>query len=126
MTIRRNMLFVHSQFTRVIPTENSLNIILKNTHFKEDLLAEKQKISLHIDYSNPEPILSVAFQEPFYDFQEKLTSGDFLKERGVWLKSYNIMIRLILADSVIGDEVSTRTFVLNSEESSKLKAALEK
>ena len=120
------MSFAYSQFTRLIPSDNSLNIILKNTHFKDDLLAENRRINLHIDYSNPDPILSVEFQEPFYDFQEKLTSSDFLEDRSLWLKSDNVVIKLILADSVIGDKVSTRKFILDSEASRKLKSALEK
>ena len=118
------MSFYYSQFTRLIPSGNSLNIILKNTHFKDDLLDENRRIMLKVEYNDTDPILSVEFQESLYDFQEVLKSGDFLGDRGLWLKSDNLVIKLTLADSVISDKVSTRSFTLDAEESQKLKALL--
>ena len=120
------MSLTYSQYTRLIPTDNSLNIILKNTHFKDDLLNEKHRIMLKIDYNDADVILSLEFQEPFYDFQEMLKPSDFLEERKLWLKSDNLVIKLILADSVIGDKVSIRSFTLDTKESQKLKALLSK
>lgn len=115
----------YAQFARLIPSNTSLNIILKNTHFKDDILDEKNEIILQIAYAERKPVLKVNFQEPFYDFKEILQAEDFKGERGQWLQSNNIVIQLMLADAVIGDSISTRIFTLGSEESQKLRSALE-
>ncbi|MCF2443781.1 hypothetical protein L0657_07420 [Dyadobacter sp. CY345] len=114
----------YSQYTRLIPSENSLNVILKNTHFKDDLLDEIKTVTVQIDFNHEAPIISVAFQEPFYDFEEILRKGDYSGDRGIWLKSDNLVIKLMLADSVFGDKISSRSFTFNAEESKKLKAVL--
>lgn len=115
----------YSQYTRLIPSENSLKVILKNTHFKDDLLDEMKTVTVRIDFNHEAPVISFAFQEPFYDFQQILRKGDYSGDRGMWLKSDNLVIKLMLADSVFGDKITSRSFTLNVGESEKLKSVLQ-
>ncbi|HEV7381190.1 MAG TPA: hypothetical protein VGN64_15440, partial [Dyadobacter sp.] len=53
---------------RIQPTQEFLNIILKNTHFNDDLLKDSAKTKLHISYYFPIPVAVIRFAEAFYDF----------------------------------------------------------
>ena len=111
---------------RLQPTSTSLNIILKNTHFKDDILAEKAQIQFRIDYSMPVPILIFRFSEPFYDFGEVLKLETLIAAYGEWLDKSNIIVKLVMSDTVVTDKISSREFVLSESESNILKAEMNK
>ena len=98
---------------RLQPASDALNIILKNTHFKDDILAEKAKIQLRIDYSMTIPILVFTFSEPFYDLWEVVKLETLTTSNEEWLNKSNIIIKLIMSETVITDRISTREFILS-------------
>jgi len=111
-------------FLRLIPTAHSLDIILKNTNFKDDLLDDNQQVTFKIDYTNENVMLSVSFKEPYYDFEVLLNKKDYPRERNLWLACSNIVIKLVLAQAVISDKATTRLLVLDFEESEKMRSVL--
>ena len=106
---------------RLQPASDALNIILKNTHFKDDILAEKAKIHLRIDYSMTIPILVFTFSEPFYDFWEVVKLETLTTSNEEWLNKSNIIIKLIMSETVITDRLSTREFILSESETNTLR-----
>lgn len=113
-----------SEYTRLQPTPSALRVILKNTHFPDDLLSPDKLISMKVLYNAPSILLNFSFQEPMYDFTEILSPGDFQGERSDWLKKQKIEILLSLADTVFTDKLTKRTFTPDLSESALLRAHL--
>jgi hypothetical protein len=107
-----------SEFVRVLPAPDALHVILKNTHFKKELLNESAE--LRFVYRGAEVIIVFHFPEPWYDFSETLT---FHSEMD-WLHAEKIVVTLRIADSVIADELTTRDFILSVQESNALRTHL--
>ena len=107
---------------RLQPTAVSLNVILKNTYFKDDILADGERIKLRIDYAAEMPFLVFKFPEPFYDFiqilsQQTITDLD-------WVHKNPVVVKLVMPDSVITDHLSTHSFTVGPEESVRLISSL--
>ena len=109
---------------RLQPTSNSLNVILKNTFFKDSILDEGSKIHFRIDYAMNLPVIIFKFSEPYYDFLEVLKYETLAGLNYEWLNQSNIVIKLIMSDSTITDKLTTREFVLDVSESDHLKEQL--
>lgn len=110
--------------TRLQPTPNSLNIILKNTHFKDEILATGSKIHFRIAYSTNIPVLIFKFPEPYYDFLQVLSPAQMTGSNQEWLNKSPVLINLVISNTVIADCLSTRAFSLDFAESENLKAIL--
>jgi hypothetical protein len=108
----------NSEFVRSVSTPNALHIILKNTHFKNDLINDALK--LHIEYSFEAAILVFNFSEPYYGFSETLKYGSI--EGQDWLKADRIVISISIADSVIADQLTNKEFILDEQESAALRS----
>lgn len=106
---------------RLQPSSDSLNIILKNTHFSDDILSDSQKVKLYIDYRYPLAVAVLSFAAPFYDFILPLRLSSTNAATSSWLNQTCLAIKLVLADPVITDRLSTLTFRLDSVESEKLR-----
>ena len=109
---------------RLQPTSDSLNVILKNTNFRDNMLAVNSKIQLRIDYTANIPVLIFKFQEHFYDFLTVLNHALLSGSNQQWLNKNPVVIRLVLSDSVITDRLSIRSFLLDPLESDELRAHL--
>jgi|GEM_PF-2556728 len=109
---------------RLQPTSDSLNVILKNTHFKDDMLAVNSKIQLRIDYTSNIPILIFKFDQRFYDFLCVLNPKSLALSNQEWLNKNPVVIRLVLSDTVFADHLSIRIFPLDPTESKQLEVAL--
>ena len=104
---------------RVIAGANSLDIILKNTHYPDDLLASDAPVACRIEWTAEGPFLVFGFRLPSYDFSEPLDN----REQGCpgWLHQPQITVRLLLADNVIADRVTERVFVLSQQDSDRIR-----
>ena len=109
---------------RLQPTSNSLNVILKNTFFKDSILDEGPKIHFRIDYAMNLPVVIFKFSEPYYDFVEVLKYETLAGLNYEWLNHSNIVIKLIMSDSTITDKLTIREFILDVSESNHLKEQL--
>ncbi|CAG4999989.1 hypothetical protein DYBT9275_02361 [Dyadobacter sp. CECT 9275] len=114
---------IHPDITRLQPTSDSLNVLLKNTHFKDNLLDSGSKIGLQIKYHENLPILIFSFHERYYDFLEVI-DHKILNGSHAWLDNAHLTITLVLADPVITDQVSSRIFRLDVQESQRLRERL--
>jgi hypothetical protein len=117
------MLAPQPDIVRLQPSLDSLKVILRNTHFRNDILEEPAKIALHIDHHHAIPVIVVRFAEPYYDFIAPLRLPS--SEKQAWFYCPVITIKLILSDSVISDQLSTRIFRLGIEESDVLRTSME-
>lgn len=97
-----------SPYIRVLPGTDTLDIILKNTHFPDDLLSEN--VECHLSWEEGTPVLVFQFKQAAYDFSEPLLASDLKNSERGWLQQPAITVRLLLADSVIADKISQRTF----------------
>ena len=109
---------------RLQPTSNSLNVILKNTFFKDSILDEGSKIRFRIDYAMNLPVIIFKFSEPYYDFVEVLKYETLAGLNYEWLKQSKIVIKLVMSDSVVTDKLTTREFVLDVSGSDHLREQL--
>lgn len=107
--------------TRLTQSKDSLTIILKNTHFSDQILEDSSKVSLHIDYSYPIAVAVIRFTETYYDFIQPLRFSGTELSASIWLDQSIIAIKLVLSDSVITDQLSTVVFQLNPVDSLKLR-----
>lgn len=108
---------------RVIPGAASLDIILKNTHFPDDLLRPGAPIECTVQWDGRIPVLIFSFtQAPASDFSEPLIPAELKNADRGWLQQPRILVRLLLADSVIADRVVAREFWLS--ETDEVRAAL--
>lgn len=114
-----------SPYIRILPNATTLDIILKNTHFPDELMAPDAPIQCRIEWAENTPVLVFAFKLPSYDLREPLLPGEFQKGDRGWLQQRSIRIRLLLADSVITDRIVERAFVLTGSESEEVQKAFE-
>lgn len=106
---------------RIQPTTDALNIILKNTHFQDDVLGQASNIRFRIDYTASIPVLIFRFHEPFYDFLlvlSKETAGGVDHE---WINKDPVLIRMVISDTVVTDRLSTVEFQLDESERTLLR-----
>jgi len=107
--------------TRLQPTPDSLNVILKNTHFRDGILDAVNKVQLSVDYALELPLLVFKFSEPYYDFLEILKFENFAGINQEWLEKEQILIKLISSDVSIADKLTTREFLLSIDASVHLR-----
>ena len=107
--------------TRLQPTLDSLNVILKNTHFRDGILDAVNKVQFSVDYALELPLLVFKFSEPYYDFLEILKFENFAGINQEWLEKEQILIKLISSDVSIADKLTTREFLLSIDESVHLR-----
>jgi hypothetical protein len=106
---------VSPDVSRLRPTSDSLNVILKNTHFRDDILSNNAAIKLRVDHSLKVPVLVFKFPESFYDFVQIL-GADFKQDKNLnWLNKKPIIIKLILSDPVVTDLLSEFVFTIEEE-----------
>ncbi|WP_025761836.1 hypothetical protein [Dyadobacter tibetensis] len=108
--------------TRLQPSSNSLQIILKNTSFPENLLKADSIVRFRVEYYQDLPLLIFNFPEPRYDFLEWLSIREIVDWE--WLAQKKICIRLMLADIVFTDQFTAREFLLEVSTSTTLKNKL--
>ena len=101
-----------SPHIRALPRAATLDILLKNTHFPDGLLAREAPIECRVEWDEKVPVLVFAFQLASYDFSEPLLPAELRKADQGWLDQQPIQIRLLLADNVITDHVTERLFLL--------------
>ncbi|MGV3602223.1 MAG: hypothetical protein ACO1N1_13510 [Dyadobacter fermentans] len=106
---------------RVIAGANSLDIILKNTQYPDDLLAPDAPVACRIEWTAEGPVLVFGFRLPSYDFSEPLNNREQGSARPGWLHQPQITVRLLLADNVIADRVTERIFVLSQQDSDRIR-----
>lgn len=102
-----------SPYIRILPGASTLDIILKNTHFPDDLLIETAQIQCLVEWLDGIPVLGFQFKSPAYDFSEPLPIDDSKNTEQGWLHQPQITVRLLLADSIIADRMTERVFVLS-------------
>lgn len=108
---------IFNDFVRLQATDDSLNVILKNTHFRDGLLTDNSHIRFKIEYEASLPVLILKFKEPIYDFFEILEYRLLTSPHKNWLNNDHIVFQLILADTVITDQLNSRFFQLSLDES---------
>ncbi|GGN04611.1 hypothetical protein GCM10010967_44480 [Dyadobacter beijingensis] len=113
-----------SPYVRIVPGHASLDMILKNTHFPDELLAPDAPIRCSLQWDGPTPVLVFAFKTPAYDFSEPLPAEQLAAAAQDLLNQPQIKVRLLLADSVIADQVAARNFVLSDADSTAIRKAL--
>ena len=114
-----------SPYIRMLPGAITLDIILKNTHFPDDLLAEAAPIQCIVEWKDGIAVLVFQFKSPFYDFSEPLLPAEFQNSERGWLQQQRINIRLLLADNVITDQVTERVSFLSENDSDQIRRILE-
>lgn len=112
-----------SPYIRVLPGTDTLDIILKNTHFPDDLLSEN--VECHLSWEEGTPVLVFQFKQAAYDFSEPLLASDLKNSERGWLQQPAITARLLLADSVIADKISQRTFSISEHETDGIRKAFD-
>ncbi len=110
-----------SPYIRVLPGTSYLDIILKNTHFPDDLLAETSVIQAGIQWQDGLLFLVVHFKSPAYDFSEPLIPADLKNGERGWLQQSIVTVRLLLADNVFADKVTERTVALSERDSGQVR-----
>ncbi|WP_353718477.1 hypothetical protein [Dyadobacter sp. 676] len=113
-----------SPHIRVLPHAATLDIILKNTHFPDDLLDNTSPIQCAIEWKDSVPVLVFRFKNTAYDFNEPLLSHELKNGERGWLNQSAISVRLLLANSVIADHVTERKFILSKNDSQSVKEVL--
>ncbi len=108
---------------RLQPTPHALNVVLKNTHFRDGILSDPSKIKVQVIDAHALPILIVEFAEPYYDFIQVLTPTVLFGAE--WLDKTPVTIRLVISDTVITDTLTSASFYLNTEEVDSLKKQTE-
>nr|WP_295923217.1 hypothetical protein [uncultured Dyadobacter sp.] len=114
-----------SPYIRVLPTATTLDVILKNTHFPDDLLSETSPIQCRVEWQGKIPALVFHFKSPAYDFSEPLVPSELKNAERGWLQQPAITIRLLQADTVIADKVAERKFSISPQETNSLRDFLE-
>ena len=114
-----------SPYIRVLPGANSLDIILKNTHFPDGLLDEASQAQCRVEWADGIPVLVFQFKSAFYDFSEPLLPAELKNSERGWLDQQPIQLRLLLADNVITDQVAERVFFLAKNESDEIRKVFE-
>ncbi len=114
-----------SPHIRVLPRANTLDIILKNTHFPDGLLSETDRIQCRAEWKDGIPVLVFQFKSAVHDFSEPLVPAELKNSEQGWLDRQPIQLRLLLADSVITDQVTERTFFLAKNESDEIRKVFE-
>lgn len=114
-----------SSYIRVLPSANSLDIILKNTHFPDGLLSEASQVQCRVEWTDRIPVLVFQFKSTFYDFSEPLIPAELRNSEQGWLYQQPIQLRLLLADNVITDRVTERAFLLAKNESDEIRKVFE-
>lgn len=112
-----------SPYIRVLPGTDTLDIILKNTHFPDDLLSEN--VECHLRWEEGTPVLVFQFNQAAYDFSEPLVPAELKGGERDWLQPRLIQTRLLLADNVVTDQVTARTFFLTMQESDEIRKVFE-
>ena len=112
-----------SPYIRVLPGAATLDIILKNTHFPDGLLDEA--IRFFVEWRDGVPVLVFQFKSASYDFSEPLIPAELKNGETGWLQHPIVSIRLLLADTVISDQVAEQRFTLANHEAGKIKSSLE-
>lgn len=110
-----------SSYIRVLPSANSLDIILKNTHFPDGLLSEASQVQCRVEWTDRIPVLVFQFKSTFYDFIEPLIPAELENSERGWLQQPSVTVRLLLSDNVVTDQLDERVFVLSRNESDKIK-----
>lgn len=110
-----------SPHIRVLPSANTLDIILKNTHFPDDLLSEASQVQCLVEWTDRIPVLVFQFKSTFYDFNEPLIPAELENSERGWLQQPSVTVRLLLSDNVVTDQLDERVFVLSRNESDKIK-----
>jgi hypothetical protein len=116
---------VFPDVARLQPMPDSLNVILKNTYFKDGILESGSLIKIRVDYVMDIPLLVFKFQEPYYDFLQILKNEKSILSNQEWLNKDQISIKLVISDPVITDRLTYREFILSVAESSRLKEQLD-
>jgi len=111
--------------TRLMPTANSINIILKNTHFPDDALQNTHGIKLKVRNISGIPVLIFRFANSSYDFPEPLNYYRLKNSENGWLDKDEIVVKLQLADAVISDQMYEREFTLSASESEAIRSSFE-
>ncbi len=109
---------------RLQPTHDTLNIILKNTHFKDDILTADSQIQLRIDCTAGIPVLIFKFPEPYYDFLQIFNFTMLSGGNQEWLDKNPVIIKLVMSDTVITDRLSSLSFSLDPVESENLRISI--
>ncbi|MET7257597.1 hypothetical protein [Dyadobacter fermentans] len=110
-----------SPYIRVLTSANTLDIILKNTHFPDDLLSEASQVQCLVEWTDRIPVLVFQFKSTFYDFNEPLIPAELENSERGWLQQPSVTVRLLLSDNVVTDQLDERVFVLSRNESDKIK-----
>lgn len=114
-----------SPHIRVLPRASTLDIILKNTHFPDGLLNETNQVQCRVEWRDGLPVLVFQFKSAVHDFSEPLVPAELRNSEQGWLDQRPIQLRLLLADNVITDQVTERTFFLSKNESDEIPKAFE-
>jgi len=99
-------------------------MILKNTHFHDDLLSETYPIQCLVEWQDGIPVLVFQFKSAAYDFSEPLLPAELKHGERGWLEQPRIEVRLLLADNVITDHVAERTFFLPGNDADEIRRML--
>lgn len=113
-----------SPYIRVLPGAATLDIILKNTHFPDDLLADTSQTQCQVKWKERIPVLTFHFKSPVYDFSEPLVPAELKNAEPGWVDQPRVIVRLLLANTTIADDVTEREFVLSKDDSRSLKEVL--
>jgi len=113
-----------SPHIRVLPRAATLDIILKNTHFPDDLLHEASPVQCAVEWRGSIPVLEFQFKNTAYDFNEPLVPHELKNGDRGWLNQPKVIVRLLLANSVIADDVTERKFILSKNNSQNVKEVL--
>ncbi|KAA6439850.1 hypothetical protein FEM33_10390 [Dyadobacter flavalbus] len=79
--------------TRLIPTADSIHIILKNTHFPDNLLQDDHGIKLKVMNISGLPVLFFSFTNSSYDFPEPLNDYRLGNSEAGWLDRDQIAVK---------------------------------
>jgi len=109
---------------RLQPTSDSLNVILRNTHFPDHILEKDSDITIVVDFVMDLPVLVIKFPQPYYNFLEILGTQLLESETQEWVYKEKIVIKLVLSDTVFTDRLTTKRFTLEITESEKLRKQL--
>lgn len=104
---------------RLQSTPNALNVVLKNTHFRDGILSDPSKIKVQVSDAHALPVLIVQFPEPYYDFIQVLNPIVLIGAE--WLDKTPVTITMVISDTVITDELTSVSFYLKTEEVNSLK-----
>lgn len=99
---------------RILQTNESLTLILKNTHFT-DLGGATVGFRIIDDL----PALLVKFPEPAYDFLMVLNLYE-MGGKGKWTEVPALNVILEISDPIIADQISRTTFVFSENETKTL------